>query len=213
MRTKLITTFIILTLFAVPLAVGAQDNSGTGAQNDEIFQTTNNQSTSSTTTSRSSDGLRAELEAIRKLNTATRQQKIAELKSKATQERCALLTSNVDRRLTYYDENYQTQLDRFKSLLSKTEAAIVRLEDLSYDVSGLRANFTELNEKVSDFQEIRAELVEVLGASKTQACGDGTGGFKTSIQNAATLVAQLGGKSREIKSFIQNDLKDSFENL
>lgn len=198
MHTKLKTISIFLLAFLIfaPGVVSAEEATTTSE---------------SQTTSSASSTTRTELEKIRRMSAAERMQKAAELRSKATQEKCTALTTNIDRRLTYYDENYENQVNVFQNLRTRVNLALTRLDNLGLDVTELRADYTALGVMIVDFNQIRNDLIAKLQGSKNYACGQGDGMFRSAMQEAETLVTQLRGKSREIKTFVQNDLKESLQ--
>jgi hypothetical protein len=199
-KQKKLTIIVLLSVFAFfPVAVSAQE---------EVMQT---QADSSSSTTTSTSGARAQIELLRKFTEAQRQQVITELRNKAAQERCTIVTSNVDRRITYYDENYDLQLGRFKSLRNRINQAVSRLESLGLNVTDLRTDATELSSMITEFEAIRTELIAKMGEAKQSACSQTTGEFKAKVQEAEVIVTQLRGKSREIKAFLENDIKESFE--
>lgn len=204
-KMKLIITILLALLIISPATVSAQS--------DEVLQTTNSENTattrSSSLTTRSASAARTELEKVRRLTTTERQQKIDELKSKAAQERCTIVTANIDRRLTFYDENHEFQVARFQQIRTRVNLALTRLENLGLNVSDLRVDYTALGTLIVELNQIRTNLITKLGEAKDSVCGQTDSAFKIKVQEAETLVTQLRGKAREIRIFIQTDLKES----
>lgn len=202
---RIIFTFIagIFVLTVLSVSVLAQDDSylyqtGSGVESQSAI---NDNSGGSTRASRFAEQ--------RQMAASERQQKILQLKQQEAAIRCQAISSNIDDRLSYYDENYQNRVSRYQNIATGVQKSVSAMESMGRDVEALKSDLQVLNSMILEFDGIRNSLVSKLREAQDIACNNNDSAFRNLLTEAGMLVREMRSQAIEIKEFLQTEVKPS----
>jgi hypothetical protein len=129
-------------------------------------------------------------------------------------ERCQLVQTKIDTRITNYTEKKAQFESNYAEAQSTLDEIITYLEGEGYDVANLKTAKTEIMSKIEKFKTDYADLITKLQTAKDNfaKCGDGTGTFATYYEDAREQLITVRDDRRDVreyfKSHIRSELKD-----
>lgn len=187
---KLISYFLLLTIFMVPLALG---------QNTDFFE-------------KKSEEFEKKMEEKEK-KFEEQKDKFMEKKQEFIQNRCDMITKIIDNRINRFNNNKDFHLKRYERIKERITNLIARLEDKGYDVSDLKDSLDELNEKILSSAALYEELISDLESAKDYECGASEGSFIEAVGFAKTSLKDFRESMLETRDFFKTEVKPELKEL
>lgn len=144
----------------------------------------------------------------------------SDLKDKVKQQRdawiarkCELLTTSIDSRVTKFDENKNTHIEKYQRIKTSLQAIITKLEAKGYDVSELKEDLQTLDNKIKNFASDFAAFIEKLKATKSYACGESDGDFANALESAKSEIDTVRKDAEDIREFYRTVIRPDVEAL
>lgn len=210
MLRKIIPSLLIVSLLLSSVMVmgrvfaeGSDDNGPeTEVETSSASATTSRERTSST--SRSAREEQRELERERMIQSA---------QSARNDRRCEVINTNIDRITSNYNRNHQSRVERFNRMADSIQKAMTRLTELGYDVIALQTQLVELKAMIVDFADLNTNLQGLLNAAKQLDCGDETGEFRSTLEEARTVTQEMQAQAKAIVAFIQDEIRPTLKQI
>ena len=90
---------------------------------------------------------------------------------------------------------------------------ITRATSQGYDVTKLEADGKTLDQKVQKFATDYAAFISKLEATKTTACGESEGAFRSALQTARQQLAVVRQDSVDIRNYYQTVIRQDIQDL
>lgn len=125
-------------------------------------------------------------------------------------ERCALINTKVDQRISKFDDASGLHNTRYESIVTKLREVSDKIKVRGTDTAALDASISSLEEKRQKILSDKSAMITKLQESKTLTCGESQGEFKAKIEEARTLQKSINTTAVEMRqqlSAIRETLK------
>ncbi len=128
-------------------------------------------------------------------------------KKDLVQNRCKIITSNIERQITKYDENKNDHFKRYYNLRDKLSRAISVLTAQGVDVTTLTSDLAQLEDLLAKFSTDYAAFIDSLKNTQNFGCGTSDGEFSAALETSRTKLATLRQDALEIRNFYKDTIK------
>lgn len=177
--------FVISFFLAVPFLVGAVASEDVQTKRDEMKE--------------ARDAKKAEREDAKEEREAAREEKV--------QARCDEIEGRIKDKVAKYEAGQVKRLNVFKSVQSRLNNLVTKVEKKGYDASELKANLETLEQKRETFQNEFEKHVSELKATQTHACGESEGAFKNQLRESRNQLKVAREAHMELRNFFKNEIK------
>lgn len=141
------------------------------------------------------------------------QEERQERREEIASQRCTILTTNIDTRITRFNNNKQRHIDRYNNINERVAKFIAQAREQGYDVAKLEADGKTLDQKVQKFASDYAAFISKLEATKSSACGESEGAFRGALQTARQQLAVVRQDSVDIRNYYQTVIRQDIQDL
>lgn len=134
-------------------------------------------------------------------------------KEKMTQERCKNIEGKVANRINRYENNGQMLEKVYGNMKTRLERLLARLKTAGADTTQLEKDLQTLYAKIDKLKTDQATFIATLKDTQSFACGKSEGEFKTKINEARKVPANLKTDREDIKNFFQTTIKTDLQEI
>ena len=125
-----------------------------------------------------------------------------EEKQAAKEEKCKNVESRIEAKMNKYEEGNISVENVHKKLRERIQNMVTRLENNGIDASKLESDLATLEQKINQVASSYDTFISGLKETKTYACGESQGQFRTKLQEATKLMANVRTGRQETRSFV-----------
>ncbi|MBL8015403.1 MAG: hypothetical protein JNK26_04415 [Candidatus Doudnabacteria bacterium] len=144
---------------------------------------------------------------------ATREQRLSELRDKTGEARCSIIQKNIQAMVQRYDTAYAKQLSAYRRVIANLNAIIERLNGLGQDVSTLQQAKAQLELLITEMEGKFTDLVAKVNEAKGESCVEGGKTYREIVQAATLLLRDLRSSSTAIRDYILENIKAEVNKL
>jgi hypothetical protein len=120
----------------------------------------------------------------------------------AKEEKCKNVGSRIEAKMNKYENGNISVEDVHKRLKERIRNMITRLENNGIDAGKLEDDLAVLEQKINQVASSYDTFIAGLEETKTYACGESQGQFRTKLQEAKKLMANVRTGRQETMSYI-----------
>jgi len=129
-----------------------------------------------------------------------------EERQEAKEEKCKNVESRIEAKMNKYENGNVSVEDVYKRLKERIRNMVTRLENNGIDASKLEDDLAVLEQKINQVSSSYDTFIAGLEETKTYACGESEGQFRTKLQEAKKLMANVRTGRQETRSFVVNTI-------
>lgn len=142
-----------------------------------------------------------------------RQEATGERKDEAIANRCEQVSAAIESRLANYDSMKEFRVNRYQSMKEQVSALITRLDEGGYDTTKIKTELDEFDALVQIFASDASAAAEALRGTKSFACGDSQGEFKTQLEKAKAAFSKAAASAKAVGEHYRTQLKPALQSL
>lgn len=142
-----------------------------------------------------------------------RKEAAAERKSDAVANRCEQVSAAIESRLSNYDSMKEFRVNRYQSMKEQVSALVVRLDEAGYNTVALKTELEEFDALVQIFASDANAAAEALRSSKSFACGESEGEFKSQLEQAKAAFSKASASAKAVGEHYRTQLKPVLQAL
>lgn len=139
-------------------------------------------------------------------NSASSKAEWKEKRKEAVEEKCKNMESRIEAQMNKYENGNISVEDVHKNLKERIQNMVTRLENNGIDAGKLKEDLAELEQKIAQTAANYDTFIAGLEATKTYACGESQGQFRTKLQEAKKLMVSVRESRKETRSYIVNTI-------
>lgn len=120
----------------------------------------------------------------------------------AKEEKCKNVESRIEAKMNKYENGNISVEDVHKKLKERIGNIVTRLKNNGIDASKLEGDLETLDQKINQVASSYDTFIAALKETKTYACGESQGQFRTKLQEAKKLMVNVRTARQETRSFI-----------
>lgn len=128
-------------------------------------------------------------------------------------QRCTTLSQNIDRRISRFNSNKERHMNQYNTAKQRLAQLTAKLQQQGYDVSQLQADGKIWDAKIQKFALDYASFIAKLTETKTVACAESEGAFRTAL-NQARQQAQIAHQSSlDARTYYQTVIRADIQTI
>jgi len=128
--------------------------------------------------------------------------KAKEKRDEAKEEKCKNVESRIEAKMNKYENGNISVENVHKKLKERIGNIVTRLKNNGVDASKLEGDLETLDQKIKQVASSYDTFIAALKETKTYACGESQGQFRTKLQEAKKLMVNVRTARQETRSFI-----------
>jgi hypothetical protein len=128
-------------------------------------------------------------------------------------QRCDVLESRIELRLTRYNNNKERHLNIYNKMKETMNKFIERLREKGYNVSQLETDLATWQTKIDQFKTDYATYIQKLEATKNYACGESEGKFVQALAESRTALRTVHQDILDIRLYYQQTIRKDLQAL
>lgn len=204
---------VALIVVAMPARTFAEDNGGSNSGSSSSSSSKSESHTSEAETENSTSKKSEVENETSRARTTSEDSSGERVNAGALQTRCTAIEQRVDERVNHYDQSYQNQVERYKTLVINIGKAVTRLKELGVDVSKLEADLKTANDMLLAWNQTRTQFVAAMQTSRTLVCGSSDGAFRAQIEASLKLLKQMREQAVALHQFMLQTVKADIQAL
>jgi hypothetical protein len=135
------------------------------------------------------------------------------IKNAKAVDKCETIVTNVNKRITNFENNKVRHINQYKSTQAKITALVDKLEAKGYDVTQLRTDLVTYNQNVAKFGTDYATYIADLQATSSYTCGKSAGEFRAKLAISRAELKVVHDDAVAIRTFWATTVKPNIEAL
>ena len=131
----------------------------------------------------------------------------AERKEIIVEAQCAVINNRIDRRIDHFAARKDAHIRAYQNAVARAEKFADRFDEDGLNTTQLRADTTVLKDKVKTAGTTYASFIDTLEEAKQYNCGDSQGKFKSTMEEARTLLRTFRTQITDARTYFKDVVK------